>query len=129
MPNYTPAEIADRVCDVVARALACDRSRVVPTATLLNGLAATRFDMSHIKVELENAFSIHLGAGDLDQIACGSGNEDTAMTGGQVSEAGLSRLRQLIPEAADKILPGLPLHEVLGLFRVQTLINLVVAAL
>ena len=44
---------------------------------------------------------------------------------GVISEAGLSRLRELMPEAAERIQPGLRPVQILGLFSVQTFVNLV----
>ncbi len=129
MSKFSAEEVSERVCAIVARDLACDSTRVIPTAILMSGLGASRSDFNHIKADLEQAFSIQLGAGDFDELACGPHNEDPAFTGGVVSPSGLARLRQLIPEAAERIQPGLRFHDVLGLFRVQTLINLVMAVL
>jgi hypothetical protein len=47
--------------------------------------------------------------------------------GGVISEAGLARLRELMPEAADRIHPGLRPAQILGLFSVQTFVHLVEA--
>jgi hypothetical protein len=46
--------------------------------------------------------------------------------GGVISEAGLARLRELMPEVADKIRPGLHPGQILSLFTVQTFVHLVV---
>ena len=46
--------------------------------------------------------------------------------GGVLSERGLSRLRELMPEAADRIKPGLRPNMILTLFSVQTFANMVI---
>ena len=46
---------------------------------------------------------------------------------GIISEAGLERLRQLMPEAAARIQPGLRPGHILSLFSTQTLVSLVEA--
>jgi hypothetical protein len=128
MAKFSPAEVTDRVLAIVATALAYDPSGVYPSSVLVSRLGASRTDFNHIKAELESAFSVRLGGGELDQVACGPQNEDPALNGGMVSAPGLARLRELIPEEAARIKPGLLFHDVLGLFHVQTLINLVMAA-
>jgi len=42
-----------------------------------------------------------------------------------ISEAGLERLRELMPEAKERIQPGLRPRAILGLFSVQTFANIV----
>ena len=54
-------------------------------------------------------------------------SEEEFAPGGFISEAGLERLRQLMPEAAANIKPGLRPGQVLSLFSVQTFVNLVQA--
>ena len=44
-----------------------------------------------------------------------------------ISEAGLQRLRELMPEAKDSIKPGLRPVQILGLFTVQTFVRTVAA--
>jgi hypothetical protein len=46
--------------------------------------------------------------------------------GGVLSEKGLVRLRELMPEAADRIQPGLRPNMILTLFSVQTFANMVI---
>jgi hypothetical protein len=44
-----------------------------------------------------------------------------------ISQAGLDRLRELMPEAADRIAPGLRPSMILTLFSVETFANMVIA--
>jgi hypothetical protein len=125
MSQAASEELLEKVCAVISRTLACDPDRVRPLATLVDELGATRFDCERIKYELERAFDVKLGTGSLDEIARGSLSPDEFAPDGLVSAAGLSQLRELIPEAAARIQPGLRQDQVLSLFYVQTLINLV----
>jgi acyl carrier protein len=52
-------------------------------------------------------------------------SDDEFAPGGVVSEKGLERLRELMPEAKDRIVPGLRAVQILGLFSVQTFVNMV----
>ena len=42
-----------------------------------------------------------------------------------ISEAGLNRLRTLMPEAAERIQPGLKIAQIYTLFTVRTFLNIV----
>jgi hypothetical protein len=50
---------------------------------------------------------------------------DEFAPGGVISERGLARLRELMPEAAGRIAPGLRPSMILTLFSVQTFANMV----
>ena len=58
-------------------------------------------------------------------VARGDMSEDEFAPGGVISEAGLARLRELMPEARDRIMPGLRPRAILGLFSVQTFATIV----
>ena len=45
---------------------------------------------------------------------------------GVISDAGLARLKDLMPEAAERIQPGLRPSTILSLFSVQTFANMVI---
>jgi hypothetical protein len=51
---------------------------------------------------------------------------DEFAPGGVISERGLERLRELMPEAQDRIKPGLRPSTILTLFSVQTFANMVI---
>jgi acyl carrier protein len=63
----------------------------------------------------------------MERAARGDMSEEEFAPGGTLSPAGLERLRQLMPEVRDRITPGLRPVQILGLFTVQTFINLVKA--
>jgi hypothetical protein len=57
----------------------------------------------------------------------GNMSDEEFAPGGVLSEAGLARLRELMPEAAPRIQPGLRPAQILSLFSVRTFVNLVLA--
>jgi acyl carrier protein len=63
----------------------------------------------------------------MERAARGDMSEEDFAPQGVISPAGLERLRELMPEAADRIQPGLRPVQILGLFSVQTFVNLVEA--
>lgn len=125
--NDNDAELSSRVCTIVATSLGCDPTRVTPAACLMQELGAESLDFLDIVFELERAFDIQITRGEMERAARGDMSEEEFAPGGTVSPAGLERLRQLMPEVRERIKPGLRPVQILGLFTVQTFINLVQA--
>jgi len=75
--------------------------------------------------KLEMAFGIQITRGELERAARGDMSDEAFAPDGIVSEAGLARLRELMPEVAGKIQHGLHQSQILGLFTVQTFVHLV----
>jgi acyl carrier protein len=123
------AQIPDRVREIVAEALARSPSEVRPEAILMADLGAESLDFLDIVFKLEHAFHIQITRGEMERAARGEMSDEEFAPGGIVSEAGLARLRELMPEAAARIQPGLRPGQILSLFSVQTFVNLVNAKL
>lgn len=123
----TSEDLIETVRKEIAIALACDVTRVLPAANLMDDLGAESLDFLDIVFRLEQAFGIQITRGEMEQAARGDMSEEAFAPAGVVSEAGLARLRELMPEAASRIEPGLRPAQILGLFSVQTFINLVTA--
>src|SRR5689334_11652894 len=121
----TPADdpIAQTVCALCAKSLACDPSQVTLASALMADLGAESLDFLDIVFELERTFDIQITRGEMERAARGDMTEEEFAPNGVVSEAGLARLRQLMPEVKDRIKPGLRPVQILGLFTVQTFIN------
>lgn len=126
MSTAAPQEIEDAVRAIVAESLAMDVSQVTPTASLIGELGAESLDFLDIVFKLERAYSIQITRGELERAARGDMSDEEFAPGGVISEAGLARLRELMPEVADKIKPGLHPGQILSLFTVQTFVHLVV---
>src|SRR5438309_5961142 len=120
-------EVAQRVRELVADALARDVSEVSIDSVLMSDLGAESLDFLDLVFKLEHEFHIQITRGEMERAARGDMSEEEFAPGGFISEAGLERLRQLMPEAAARIKPGLRPGQVLSLFSVQTFVNLVQA--
>jgi acyl carrier protein len=131
----TPDSAADRnienlddtVRGIVAEALGRDVSEVRLDSNLMEDLGAESLDFLDIVFKIERTFGIEITRGEMEQAARGDMSEEEFAPDGIVSEKGLARLRELMPEASDRIQPGLRARMILGLFSVQTFVNLAVA--
>ena len=121
------SSVPQRVRELVAEALARDVSEVSIDSVLMSDLGAESLDFLDIVFKLEHEFHIQITRGEMERAARGGMSEDEFAPGGFISEAGLARLQVLMPEAVGRIKPGLRPGQVLGLFSVQTFVNLVVA--
>jgi len=127
MTDVAPAgvNIEDTVRNVVAEALAKDPALVRLDSNLMDDLGAESLDFLDIVFKLERAFEIQITRGEMERAARGDMSEEEFAPGGVISDAGLARLRELLPESAARIHPGLRAVQILGLFTVQTFANLV----
>ena len=123
------APIAERVRQIVAEALARPASEVRLDSILMADLGAESLDFLDIVFKIEHEFHIQITRGEMERAARGEMSDEEFAPGGIVSEAGLDRLRALMPEAAARIRPGLRPGQILSLFSVQTFVNLVTAKL
>ncbi len=125
-PPSTPEVIAG-VRRVVAEALARPIDDVQVGSVLMADLGAESLDFLDIVFQLEQAFGIEITRGEMERAARGDMSEQEFAPGGVISERGLATLAVLMPEAADRIRPGLRPMEILSLFTVQTFVNIVEA--
>ena len=119
------ASVEEVVCRIVAEALDQPADRVTPASILMADLGAESLDFLDIVFRLEQSFDIQITRGEMERAARGTMSEDEFAPGGVIGAAGLERLRQLMPEARDRIRPGLRPVEILGLFTVETFANIV----
>ena len=82
-------------------------------------------DYLDIVFRLERAFDIQITRGEMEHAARGDMSDEEFAPSGIISEAGLQRLRELMPEAAHRIVPGLRPMQILNFFTVQTFANMV----
>ena len=125
----TPADdpIAQTVCALCAKSLACDPSQVTLSSALMADLGAESLDFLDIVFELERTFDIQITRGEMERAARGDMTEEEFAPNGTVSAAGLVRLRELMPEVAHRIHEGLRPAQILSLFTVQTFVHMVKA--
>ena len=113
------------VRDCIADALMIDPERVQMSSNLMVDLDADSLAFLDIVFKLEQAFDIEITRGEMERAARGDMSEEEFAPDGVISEAGLQRLRELLPESADRIQPGLRPGGILGLFTAQTFLNIV----
>jgi acyl carrier protein len=121
----TEPSIEDGVRAVIATSLGKEVADVALDASLMQDLGAESLDLLDIVFGIEKEFGIEITRGEMERAARGDMSDDEFAPGGVISEAGLARLRELMPEAAARIAPGLRAREILSLFTVQTFANLV----
>jgi len=112
-----------------ADALGLDDDEVTLDALVIDDLGAESLDFLDIAFRLEEAFSIKIPRGDIQQKA----EEEATESGepfeidGVLTGTGLSKLRDALPEIpGERIKPGLTVREIPLLFTVETFLNLVV---
>lgn len=125
-PEAAERDVGDEVCKIIAEALGRD-VEVRLTSNLVEDLGAESLDFLDIVFKLEQAFEIKITRGEMERAARGDMSEEEFAPSGVISPAGLERLRELMPEAKDKIKPGLRPVQILSLFSVQTFVNIVLA--
>ncbi|HEY3448903.1 MAG TPA: phosphopantetheine-binding protein [Myxococcales bacterium] len=116
--------VEDVVRGIVAESLSRPLEEVKPESNLMADLGAESLDFLDIVFRIERAFEIQITRGEMERAARGDMTEEDFAPGGVISEMGLQRLRELMPEAKDRIVPGLRPTQILTLFTVQTFVNL-----
>ena len=123
----TNADISEATRKIVADALGRNEDEVKLDSILMDDLGAESLDFLDIVFQLEQSFGIEITRGEMERAARGDMSDDDFAPGGVISEAGLARLRELMPEAGARITAGLRPRQILSLFTVQTFVNLVTA--
>ncbi len=121
----TTEPVEDAVRRIVAESLGRAEGDVALTSNLMDDLGAESLDFLDIVFRLEREFGIQITRGEMERASRGDMTADEFAPGGVISERGLARLRELMPEAADRIKPGLRPSMILTLFSVQTFANMV----
>ena len=125
LATLSDAAIAEAVRTIVAESLGRPIAEVHLASILMSDLGAESLDFLDIVFRLERDFEIEITRGEMEQASRGDMTPEEFAPGGVISEAGLARLRTLMPEAADRIVPGLRPSTILTLFSVQTFANMV----
>lgn len=121
-------EITRFVREAAAEAIAKDLDEIDDNANLYEA-GAQSLEFLDIVFRLEQRYGVEITRGEMERAARGDMSDEEFAPGGVVSEAGLERLRALMPEAADRVVPGLRANRILSLFTVQTFVRIVVASL
>jgi acyl carrier protein len=121
-------ERSDRAAIVrkcIADALSLEVEKVRLESNLMDELGADSLSFLDIVFRLEREFDIQITRGEMERAAKGTMSDEEFAPSGVISEAGLARLAALMPEAAERIKPGLRPGQILTLFSARTFLNLV----
>ena len=118
-------ERATIVQKCIAESLSLGAEKVELDSNLMDDLGADSLAFLDIVFRLEQEFDIQITRGEMERAAKGNMSDEEFAPSGVISEAGLERLRSLIPESASRILPGLRPGQILSLFTVRTFLNMV----
>ncbi len=119
------ADVEQVVRDVIAEVRNVPAEKVRLDSVLMRDLGADSLDFLDVVFKLERAFDLQITRGEMERAARGDLTDDEFAPAGVISERGLARLRELLPEAAERIQPGLKPGQILSLFSVQTFVNIV----
>ena len=123
----SPAELDERIRRIVAESLGRDLALVTLQASLTDDLGAESLDFLDIVFKIERAFEVQITRGEMERAARGDMTDEAFAPGGLISAEGLERLRALMPEASDRIKPGLRTVQILTLFTPRTFASIVAA--
>jgi acyl carrier protein len=119
-----PSVIEARVVSIIAEVLGQRPQEITLQSQLMADLGAESLDYLDIVFRLEDEFNIKIPRGDIERQARGDLSEEDFAPGGIVSEAGLARLYELLPEARGQLKPGMRAAQILSLFTVETFVKL-----
>ena len=123
-PAHDPI-VVDKTRAIVAEALGRRIDEVKLESQLMEQLGAESLDFLDIVFRLEEDFGITISRGEIEKGARGELTDEEFAPGGVISERGLDKLRQLLPESSPRILPGLRPRQILTLFTVETFVKIV----
>ncbi|MDP2316863.1 MAG: acyl carrier protein [Pseudomonadota bacterium] len=118
------AELIQVVREAAADALAIDPAQVGDDANL-HELGAQSLEFLDIVFKLEQRYDIEITRGEMERAARGDLSEEVFAPSGEISPIGLDRLRELMPESAHRVVPGLRVSQILSLFTVGTFVRIV----
>jgi acyl carrier protein len=123
--NVRHDEISGTVCQCIAEVLSVDEAKVVPHASLIDELGAESIDFLDLIFRLESAYTIKIPRDGI-RLAAQDGLRDGFEHAGVLTDAGLERLRILMPEVdAARLTSGLRSHQIPNLFTPETFVRLV----
>ncbi len=117
--------VEETVREIVAESLSKPLDEVRLDSNLMDDLGAESLDFLDVVFRIERGFDIQITRGEMERAARGDMSEEDFAPAGVISERGLARLKELMPEASARIVPGLRPTQILTLFTVQTFVNLV----
>lgn len=128
----TPDEIArvyPQVAEIVAEALGVDLARIRPDVSLIEELDAESIDFLDLVFRLERTFDVKIPRGQIVADARGELPEAEFEQKGQLTEAGLRRLREFLSEVpSERFRSPMRGADIPRLFTPETFCKVVVRA-
>lgn len=124
MAHPDHAALTLRVREIAAEAISIDPAALSDTANLFEA-GAQSLEFLDIVFKLEQEYGIEITRGEMETAARGDMSDEEFAPNGIISDAGLERLRELMPDSLDRIQPGLRTAQILSLFTVQTFVRIV----
>ena len=121
----TTKDRATIVRECIATSLSLPLDQVHLDSNLMQELGADSLSFLDIVFRLEQEFSIQITRGEMERAAKGNMSDEEFAPSGAISEAGLARLRSLIPESTHRIHAGLRPGQIPSLFTTRTFLNMV----
>ncbi|MEU9797123.1 phosphopantetheine-binding protein [Streptomyces sparsogenes] len=121
--------ISEAVQKAVVEAVGAEPEEVFPEATLLDELGAESIDLLDILFRLERSLGVKIQAAQLAEYVQGGIPDDEFGDENEIiTERGLAQLKRVMPQIDVAELSGrLQATQVMGLFTVDNLVDLVVA--
>ena len=123
----TETEINDAVKEAIVLALGVDDDEVTPNATIFDDLGAESIDLLDVLFRIERSTGVKIQAADIgEHIQGGIPDDEFGDEAGIVSATGLAQLKKIMPQIdTDELAGKLEAEQVIGLFTVQNLTDLV----
>jgi acyl carrier protein len=116
-----------KAAEIVADAIGCEVEKVKLESSLIEDLGAESIDFVDIVFRLQKQFKVKIPRGKMVEEARGSLSEAEFEKGGDVSEAGVARLRAFLSEVpSDRFKTPLKVADIPRLFTVATFCKLVI---
>jgi acyl carrier protein len=119
-------KIFESVCQVIENSVGIASAEIRPDSTLFNELHIDSIDLVDILFELETMYDIELSMAVFEENAREELGDKPFEVEGIITRDGLDAIRKNMPEIeAGKVVEGLTIVELVRLFNVQTLTNLI----
>lgn len=123
------ADVDSAVKEAVVEALALDDDEVTPDSTLMDDLGAESIDLLDILFRIEKSTGVKIEASDLgDYMQGGIPDDEFSDDNEVITEKGAQHLKTVMPQVdPDELAGSLKAEEVITLFTVQNLVDMVKA--
>jgi acyl carrier protein len=120
-------EVIEKVIEVIAESTGTEAGEIRPDSTLFNELPINSIDIVDILYTLEMEYDISLKMSDLEKQSRQSMNGHPFEIDNVITDEGLKVLADKMPEIpAEKLVKGLTVNDIVKLFTVESLANMVI---